>query len=94
VRHTVGVTPKGCTVEFARLKQRQGGERLHNRYVLTDLGGVLLGGRLDVGGAGESDDLLLLTREQYEQRWSQYVADDGAFECVDRPSKIIGTPRA
>jgi len=83
--------PKGCMVEFARLKQRQGGEKLHNRYVLTDLGGVSLGVGLDVGGTGESDDLLLLTREQYERRWSQYVADDGAFECVDRPSKVIGT---
>jgi hypothetical protein len=83
--------PNGCTVEFARLRQRPGGEKLHNRYVLTDLGGVFLGVGLDAGEAGESDDLLLLPRAQYERRWSQYVADDGAFECVDRPSKVIGT---
>jgi hypothetical protein len=82
--------PKGCTVEFARLKQRQGGEKLHNRYVLTDLGGVSLGVGLDVGEVGESDDLLLLTRAQYARRWSQYVTNDGSFECVDRPSKVIG----
>ena len=50
--------PKGYSVEFARLKQREGGEKLHNRYVLTDLGGVSLGAGLDVGGAGESDDLI------------------------------------
>jgi hypothetical protein len=83
--------PNGCTIEFTRLRQRPGGEKLHNRYVLTDLGGVFLGVGLDAGDAGESDDLMLLTRAQYEQRWSQYVTDDGSFECVDRPSKVIGT---
>ena len=83
--------PNECAVEFARLRQRPDGEKLHNRYVLTDLGGVFLGVGLDAGEAGESDDLMLLTRAQYERRWSQYVTDDGAFECVDRPSKIIGT---
>jgi hypothetical protein len=83
--------PIGCTVEFARLRQRPGGEKLHNRYVLTDLGAVLLGLGLDAGGTGESDDFVLLPRAQYERRWSQYVADNGAFECVDRPLKVKGT---
>jgi hypothetical protein len=83
--------PSGCTIEFTRLRQRPGGEKLHNRYVLTNLGGVFLGVGLDAGDAGESDDLMLLSRAQYERRWSQYVTGDGSFECVDRPSKIIGT---
>ena len=34
---------------------------------------------------------ILLTREQYVQRWSQYVTADGTFDCVDRPSKVTGT---
>jgi hypothetical protein len=83
--------PSGCTVEFARLRQRPGGEKLHNRYVLTDLGGAVLGVGLDAGDAGESDDLMLLSRAQYERRWSQYITGDGSFECVDRPPKVIGT---
>lgn len=83
--------PNGCMVEFARWKQRQGGEKLHNRYVLTDLGGVSLGVGLDAGEAGESDDLLLLPRAQYERRWSQYVGEDGAFERADTPASVRGT---
>src|SRR5262249_53913086 len=35
--------PPGLTVSFVRWNERGGGEKLHNRYVLTDLGGVSLG---------------------------------------------------
>ncbi|HTG35005.1 MAG TPA: hypothetical protein VLB76_18980 [Thermoanaerobaculia bacterium] len=82
--------PNGCTIEFMRWRQKPGGEKLHNRYVLTDLGGVALGVGLDAGGEGETDDLLLLPRAQYERRWSQYVGSDGAFECADIPIQVAG----
>lgn len=82
--------PVGVTVEFVRLRQRAGGDELHNRYVLTEIGGVALGIGLDEGELGETDDLLLLPRAQYEWRWSQYVAPGGAFDCIDRPSNVVG----
>ena len=50
-----------------------------------------LGIGLDAGDTGETDDVLLLPRAQYGLRWSQYVEENGAFECVDRPRVIIGT---
>ena len=80
--------PRGVSVEFVRWKAKAGGEKLHNRYVLTDIGGVSLGVGLDAGAPGETDDLLLLPRAQYELRWAQYVGKNGAFECVDQPAKI------
>lgn len=81
--------PSGCSIEFVRWKTKR--EKLHNRYVLTDLGGVSLGVGIDAGESGETDDLLLLPRAQYEHRWSQYVIDDGAFERVDTPATVRGT---
>jgi hypothetical protein len=83
--------PRGVSVEFVRWREKTGGERLHNRYVLTDIGGVSLGVGLDAGGPGQTDDLLLLPRAQYELRWAQYVMANGAFECVDQPSTVVGT---
>lgn len=85
--------PPGVTVEFRRWKQRDGGEQLHNRYVLTDLGGVALGTGLDDGDDGEADDVHLLTWEQYELRWSQYVGAPGAFDLVNAPASISGGRR-
>jgi len=83
--------PIGISVEFVRWRQKAGGDRLHNRYVLTDIGGVFLGVGLDAGGAGETDDLLLLPRAQYALRWGQYVEENGSFECADRPAIVVGT---
>lgn len=85
--------PTGISIEFTRWRQRPGGERLHNRYVLTDIGGVSLGVGLDAGDAGETDDLLLLPRVQYTLRWAQYV-EENAFDCADRPTTVIGARRA
>lgn len=41
--------PAGLTVRFVRWTSRQGGQPLHNRYVLTDLGGVSFQHGLDDG---------------------------------------------
>ena len=42
-------------MKVRRLKQKQDGEKLHNRYILTDLGGVTFGTGLDEGKKGETD---------------------------------------
>ncbi len=83
--------PVGLTIEFCRWRQRAGGEKLHNRYVLTDLGGVSVGTGLDEGSEGETDDLHLLERGPYELRWSQYAGPSAAFERVDTPRAVVGT---
>jgi hypothetical protein len=83
--------PIGIKVEFARWKQRDGGDKLHDRYVLTDLGGVSVSVGLDAGEEGETNDLFLLSQDQYARRWSQYVESDRAFEKVDDPAAIQGS---
>lgn len=63
--------PTGARVKVRLLEDKQNGERLHNRYLLTDLGGVLFGTGLDER-AGDSDDIALMKDRQYVIRWSQY----------------------
>ena len=62
----------------------------HNRYVLTDLGGVSLGIGLDADAAGETDDLLLLPQDRYVRRWAQYAEEDSSFYLADTPAAIVG----
>jgi|GEM_PF-1289383 len=54
--------------------QRSGGAKMHNRYVLTELGGVAVQTGLDQSprSGRETDDLTVLSKEQHEARWSQY----------------------
>ncbi|MDF1666226.1 MAG: hypothetical protein P1V97_31010 [Planctomycetota bacterium] len=82
--------PKGLTVEVKRWKARVGSDVLHNRYLLTDIGGICLGNGFSEGKSGSTDDLAVLSREQYELRWEQYV-DSQAFEEACTPFTVIGT---
>jgi hypothetical protein len=61
------------------------GEKLHNRYILTNRGGVSFGIGLqenDSEGGGGSDDLARLREDQYRKRWQDYMGDPAAFKLV------------
>lgn len=75
--------PEGVRLVIRRLRERPGGQRLHNRYILTDVGGLIFGGGLDEAAAGEIDDVTLMDRPQYELRWSQHAAEPMAFEVTE-----------
>lgn len=65
---------------------------MHNRYVLTELCGIQFGTGLDTGGAGETDDVTLLSEEQYGRRWKQYAQDPPSdFDIVGTPVELVGS---
>lgn len=82
--------PTGMNLRVIRLEARPREEQLHNRYVLTDVGGVQFGAGLDEGDHGATDDLHLLERAQYEARWQQYAGDAPAFDRPEPPIEIGG----
>lgn len=75
--------PSGVRLSIRVLSQRTGGEQLHNRYILTDVGGLTFGTGLDDGAEGETDDVSLMDRLQYELRWSQHAAEPMAFDVTE-----------
>lgn len=77
------IVPQGIQVRIIRWRQREGGEILHNRYILTDIGGVSFGVGLDDGIDGETDEVTLLEDQTYQFRWAQFVGIEPAFELVD-----------
>ena len=90
--------PSDLEVMIRRLGEREGGERLHNRYILTELGGVSFGVGLDEPddpsvAEAVTDDLSLLARDQYRLRWRQYAGEPPEFDQREDPITIIGTRR-
>lgn len=86
--------PKGMRVLVRRLSEKPDGEKLHNRYILTNLGGVTFGTGLDEGEEGQSDDISMMDRGQFELRWSQYGGDPPAgFEQEGDAIEVVGTRR-
>ena len=80
--------PDGVQLVLLRLRERPGGQRLHNRYILTDLGGVVFGAGLDDGEDGETDDVALMDRAQSQLRWAQHSGDTMAFDMAEAQVEI------
>jgi len=83
--------PSGVTVSFIRwAKKDSAGERFHNRYLLTDIGGVTFGGGMDAGGKTQTEDINLMDQGQYEKRWGQFARHEVTLDLVDQPSSVQG----
>lgn len=83
------ILPDGFQMRFVQLRQRDRGETLHPRYILTDKGGVRFEHGLDEGRDGEYTDVSLLSLHVYQQRWKDYY-EARAFEVVDEIT-IVGS---
>jgi len=87
------IIPAGLQVTLFQWKERPGGQKLHNRYVLTDLGGVSFHHGLAIGRDGETDDITRLSKEQFELRDGEYSRVTSAFDEAAEPmvlSKKLG----
>lgn len=86
------ILPTGQNLTIRRLRNRPGGEKLHNRYILTNIGGVSFGTGLDAeaGTEGTTDDLSLLSRQVYDVRWRQYASAPPAFDCPEGAITVSG----
>jgi hypothetical protein len=78
------IIPTGVKVRIVQWHERERAEKLHNRFILTDLGGVSFGVGLDDsdGEDGQTDDIQLLNEETYKLRFSQYAGSTPAFDLV------------
>lgn len=59
------------------------GEALHNRYILTDVGGLQFSYGLDEK-RGTHDDLAVLSEDSYLMRWSQYANGAPEFKQLGK----------
>lgn len=99
------IVPQGLTLTLRRWKQMEDlsgrrGEKLHPRYILTDLGGVRVECGLDQGPDGETTDVSLLSDRIWALRRENYLGDPPAFSHADldqwgnpRFVSIIGAAR-
>jgi hypothetical protein len=88
------IIPSGMTVRIFQWHERDRGEKLHNRFILTDIGGVSFGIGLDDsdGENGQTDDIQLLNEETYNLRFAQYAGSAPAFDLIAEIT-IIGKRR-
>ena len=76
------VVPTGAQLKVRILTQRQGGKKLHERYLLTDIGCIKVDPGLDEREVGENFELIRLGQELYRDLWSDYASDKPSFDCA------------
>jgi hypothetical protein len=80
--------PPGCSVTLRCLRTRHAGDRLHNRYVLTDIGGVQFGDSIEHTQDGQQDHVAILGDDAHASLWKDYTG--GAFEEAGPAREFVG----
>lgn len=82
-------TDTSLTVQY--WKERGGGEKFHNRYLLTDIGGLKVDPGFDEGNVGENIEVMLLERNLYEKIWKNFFINPAYdIDTAGSPIQITG----
>lgn len=89
--------PHGHSIRVVVWRERLRGQKLHNRYLLTDIGSVYFGTGLDCNEESfnqslrqsQTDDIACLSSDLQDKRWCEYVSAP-AFDKVAE-AVIIGS---
>lgn len=92
-RYLPRVLPLASKITLRCWKERTGGARLHNRYLLTDIGGVQFGDEIEVGAQGHEDRLSILDEPSRAKLWAQYTGEPAGFESSGPSRDFVGTRR-
>lgn len=84
------LVPAGLQVTLHQWREKPEGQKFHNRYILTNLGGIAFGHGLDEGGSGETDDISRLSSETYQEYWHQYYCENATTFLQEEKDTIIG----
>lgn len=79
---TAGAIPPGFTIELCEWEQIQGGEDLHDRFFLTDVGGAIIGAGFAATGGAESVTFSLLEYAHVQQLRSRFVVGSTVYNQV------------
>jgi len=86
-----GSIPEGKTVTLHCWSERAGGARLHNRYLLTEIGGVQFGDGIESGRPGQTDRVSILEESTRAALWADFAGEAATFERVGDKQTFVGT---
>jgi len=84
-----GLLPPGYRIELYSWSARQGGEDFHDRYVLSDIGGIMIGAGLSADGSGESAAFTLLNFEHAQGLRSRFASGSTVYTRVGSAVRIL-----
>lgn len=89
-----GLLPQGVKVKLHCWNERPGGARLHNRFLLTEIGGVQFGDGIETGTAGQEDRVSILDETSRAALWDLYGGASPGFDAAGSAREFVGSPQA
>jgi hypothetical protein len=83
-----GLLPPGYCLELYAWSQIQGGEDFHDRFVLTDLGGIMIGAGLSADGPAETAAFTLLDVDHVRRLRARYADGSTAYARIGSAVRI------
>lgn len=83
-----GLLPSGYSIEFYAWSEKLGGEDFHDRYILTELGGIMIGSGLSSDGPEESAAFHLLNFEHAQGLRSRFSDGSTVYARVGSAVRI------
>lgn len=87
--HGWQVTIQWLAIEGDKEHDPEGSEKVHNRYILSERGGVTFGTGLDSGKEVHHDDVALMDREHFRKRWEQHTSSPMGFTLTRGGTKLV-----
>ena len=89
--HFKEILPDGMSLKVFYWSEKDGGERFHNRYILSGVAGVSLGIGLDsYTDADCTEDISHMTSRQHIHRLQQFGSDSTVYSKACPPVEITG----
>lgn len=88
-----GMLPNGMSVTLRSWKLRPRGQEFHNRFVMTDVGGVQFGNSIEQGDSGQSDRLSRLGDSERTLYWAWFYGTPAAYDLAGPELVVVGTAR-
>lgn len=86
---TAGLIPSGFIVELCEWEQIPGGEDLHDRFFLTDVGGAIIGAGFAATGGAETATFSLLDIEHTHRLRSRFAAGSTVYRQIGATLRIF-----
>jgi hypothetical protein len=83
-----GVIPAGLTVTVFCWQESMGGARFHDRYLLTDKGGIALGAGFSAEGAHQTTNMHLLSYERSQEYLGDFARTSTTYQLVEPVIRI------
>src|SRR5690606_5927417 len=84
------VLRRGLTATVYWWKERPAGVRLHNRYVLSDVGGVKFGDGIERGATGQQDLLSVVGDADRQKLLNDFAQDTAGYDTAGAPILVTG----